>query len=110
MLGIDQLGLDVQDRKYLETILRVFHGGPVGVEAIAHTLNTATDTLTDEVEPFLLRAELVVRTPRGRKLTSAGYEHLGATPPVDFRSNFVDPRDLDSSDGEAIDSQDRLFE
>ncbi|MCH8839642.1 MAG: Holliday junction branch migration DNA helicase RuvB, partial [Planctomycetes bacterium] len=41
-----------------------------------------TDTLTDEVEPFLLRAELVVRTPRGRKLTTAGYEHLGATPPV----------------------------
>ena len=56
MLGIDPLGLDPQDRKYLETILRVFHGGPVGVEAIAHTLNTATDTLTDEVEPFLLRS------------------------------------------------------
>ena len=39
------------------------------------------DTLTDEVEPFLLRAELVVRTPRGRNLTTAGYEHLGSTPP-----------------------------
>jgi Holliday junction DNA helicase RuvB len=80
MLGVDQMGLDGQDRKYLETILRVFHGGPVGVEAVAHTLNTAIDTLTDEVEPFLLRAELVVRTPRGRKLTAKGYEHLGATP------------------------------
>jgi Holliday junction DNA helicase RuvB len=80
MLGVDLLGLDGQDRKYLETILRVFHGGPVGVEAVAHTLNTAVDTLTDEVEPFLLRAELVVRTPRGRKLTAKGYEHLGATP------------------------------
>lgn len=83
MLGIDPLGLDGQDRKYLETIQRVFHGGPVGVEAIAHTLNTATDTLTDEVEPFLLRAELVVRTPRGRKLTTAGYGHLGKIPPLD---------------------------
>ncbi len=82
MLGIDQLGLDGQDRKYLETIMRVFHGGPVGVEAVAHTLNLATDTLTDEVEPFLLRAELVVRTPRGRKLTTSGYNHLGATPPA----------------------------
>jgi Holliday junction DNA helicase RuvB len=81
MLGVDHLGLDNQDRKYLETILRVFHGGPVGVEAVAHTMNTATDTLTDEVEPFLLRAELVVRTPRGRKLTAAGFAHLGATPP-----------------------------
>ena len=80
MLGVDPLGLDPQDRKYLDTILRVFHGGPVGVEAVAHTLNTAIDTLTDEVEPFLLRAELVVRTPRGRKLTAKGYEHLGATP------------------------------
>ncbi len=81
MLGVDHLGLDPQDRKYLETILRVFHGGPVGVEAVAHTLNLACDTLTDEVEPFLLRSELVVRTPRGRKLTTKGYEHLGKSPP-----------------------------
>ncbi|MEM8865710.1 MAG: Holliday junction branch migration DNA helicase RuvB [Planctomycetota bacterium] len=82
MLGIDPLGLDPQDTKYLETIRRVFDGGPVGVEAIAHTLNTATDTLTDEVEPFLLRQELVVRSPRGRRLTAKGYEHLGCTPPA----------------------------
>ncbi len=81
MLRVDELGLDGQDRKYLETLLRVFHGGPAGVEAIAHTLNTATDTLEDEVEPFLLRSELIVRTPRGRQLTVAGYDHLGATPP-----------------------------
>jgi Holliday junction DNA helicase RuvB len=79
MLGVDPLGLDPQDRKYMETILRVFHGGPVGVEAVAHTLNAAIDTLTDEVEPYLLRAELVVRTPRGRKLTAKGYEHLGVS-------------------------------
>ena len=59
MLGIDRLGLDPQDRKYLETIARVFGGGPVGVEAVAHTLNLAPDTLVDEVEPFLLRSELV---------------------------------------------------
>ncbi len=83
MLGIDPLGLDPQDRKYLDTIRRVFNGGPAGVEAIAHTLNTAVDTLTDEVEPFLLRAELVVRSPRGRKLTARGYEHLGHTPPAE---------------------------
>ena len=81
MLAIDQLGLDGQDRKYLNTIRRVFGGGPVGVEAVAHTLNTAVDTLTDEVEPFLLRAELVVRSPRGRKLTARAYEHLGETVP-----------------------------
>jgi len=90
MLSIDVRGLDGQDRKYLETILRVFQGGPVGAEAIAHTMNTATDTLTDEVEPFLLRSELVVRTPRGRKLTAAGYQHLGVSPPDDLPPSLAD--------------------
>ncbi|MGQ9503893.1 MAG: Holliday junction branch migration DNA helicase RuvB [Thermogutta sp.] len=82
MQGVDKLGLDLQDRKYLETIARVFGGGPVGVEAIAHTMNLAPDTLIDEVEPFLLRSELVVRTPRGRKLTPKAYDHLGMTCPA----------------------------
>ena len=80
MQGIDERGLDAQDRRYMETIIRVFHGGPVGVEAVAHTMNLAIDTLIDEVEPFLLRSELIVRTPRGRKVTPAGYEHLGLSP------------------------------
>jgi len=80
MYGIDKLGLDGQDRKFLETILRVFRGGPVGVESVAHTMNLAPDTLVDEVEPFLLRSELVVRTPRGRCLTEKGFRHLGANP------------------------------
>lgn len=82
MQGVDKLGLDVQDRKYLETIARVFGGGPVGVEAVAHTMNLSPDTLIDEVEPFLLRSELVVRTPRGRKLTPKAYEHLGMRCPT----------------------------
>jgi Holliday junction DNA helicase RuvB len=81
MQGIDPLGLDPQDRKYLETIARVFVGGPVGVEAVAHTMNVPADTLIDEVEPFLLRSELIIRTPRGRRLTPAGFEHLGLSPP-----------------------------
>lgn len=81
MQGIDPLGLDGQDRKYLETIVRTFQGGPVGVEAVAHTMNLPPDTLVDEVEPFLLRAGLVIRTPRGRKVTAAGFEHLGIEAP-----------------------------
>ncbi len=80
MQGIDSMGLDGQDRRYLETITRVFHGGPVGVEAVAHTMNLATDTLEDEIEPFLLRSELVIRTPRGRKVTARGFEHLKLMP------------------------------
>ena len=80
MQGIDSLGLDSFDRKFLETICRVFAGGPVGVEAVAHTMNVAPDTLIDEVEPFLLRSELLIRTPRGRKVTEKGLEHLGYDP------------------------------
>ena len=86
MQGIDQAGLDLQDRKYLETILRVFQGGPVGAEAIAHTMNVPPDTLIDEVEPFLLRTELVVRTPRGRRLTEAGFDHLGVAAPENLEA------------------------
>ncbi len=82
MQGIDELGLDGFDRRYLETIQRVFNGGPVGIEAIAHTMSSAPDTLEDDVEPFLLRCELVIRTPRGRKLTPKGDEHIGGTPSV----------------------------
>jgi Holliday junction DNA helicase RuvB len=99
MLGVDSLGLDGQDRKYLETIHRVFDGGPVGAEAVAHTINTATDTLIDEVEPYLLRSELVVRTPRGRVLTEAGYAHLGVTPPPS----------IDRSEPDDEDDPERLF-
>ncbi len=81
MQGVDIRGLDGQDRKYLQTIVRVFHGGPVGVEAVAHTMNLAPDTLVDEVEPFLLRTGLVIRTPRGRRVTAATYQHLGLEVP-----------------------------
>jgi Holliday junction DNA helicase RuvB len=93
MQGIDERGLDDQDRRYMQTIVRVFHGGPVGVEAVAHTMNLAVDTLIDEVEPFLLRSELIVRTPRGRKVTPTGYEHLGLNPAASLspQRNLFEP-------------------
>jgi Holliday junction DNA helicase RuvB len=77
MIAVDQLGLDKQDRAYLQTLIRVFAGGPAGLEAIAHTMNCSSDTLEDEVEPFLLRYELIVRTRRGRMATPKAHEHLG---------------------------------
>lgn len=80
MAGVDDLGLGQQDRNYLSTIIRVFGGGPAGIEAIAHTMNLAPDTLEDEVEPFLLRTEMVVRTPRGRVVTAKTYQHLQIQP------------------------------
>ena len=82
MAGIDDKGLDRQDQKYLETLVRVCLGGPVGVETIAATMNTSSDTLSDDVEPFLLRYELILRTPRGRVATPKAYEHLNIAPPA----------------------------
>ena len=81
MIGIDALGLDKQDRNYLDTLMRVFAGGPSGLEAIAHTMNVSSDTLEDEVEPFLLRSELIVRTRRGRLATAKAFEHMKMIPP-----------------------------
>ncbi len=82
MREIDAIGLDHQDRRYLHTIIEVFGGGPAGVEAVAHTMNTSSDTLEDEVEPFLLRTGLVVRTPRGRMVRAKAYQHLQLPLPV----------------------------
>jgi Holliday junction DNA helicase RuvB len=77
MQEVDAQGLDKQDRRYLETLVGVFEGGPTGVEALAATMNLPTDTLSDEVEPYLLREQFIVRTPRGRVATARAYEHLG---------------------------------
>jgi holliday junction DNA helicase RuvB len=94
MQDVDTEGLDKQDRRYLETLIRVFRGGPTGVEAIAATMNLAVDTLKDEVEPYLLRREYVVRTPRGRQATSAAYLHLGLPepPPPEPDFSLFDPQ------------------
>jgi Holliday junction DNA helicase RuvB len=81
MLEIDGLGLERQDRRYLETLVRVFNGGPAGLSAIAHSISIPPDTLEDDVEPFLLRAGLIQRTPRGRVITTAGTDHLGLKRP-----------------------------
>ncbi len=77
MVEVDHLGLDKQDRRYLETIINVFDGGPTGVEALAATMNLPSDTLSDEIEPYLLREQMIVRTPRGRLATPKAYQHLG---------------------------------
>lgn len=82
MTGIDGLGLDRQDRRYLETLIRVFSGGPAGIEALAHTMNVSGDTLVDEVEPFLLRSELIIRSSRGRCATPRAFEHLALPLPA----------------------------
>ena len=80
--GIDQLGLDDLDRRFLHTIIDVYKGGPVGIEAVAATLGEETDTLVDVVEPFLLQIGLLARTRRGREVTARAYDHLGLQQPA----------------------------
>ena len=81
MQEVDRDGLDKQDRRYLETLIDVFSGGPTGVEAIAATMNIAADTLSDEVEPYLLREQFIVRSPRGRLATPRAFQVLGRKAP-----------------------------
>jgi Holliday junction DNA helicase RuvB len=80
MLGVDVLGLGKLERNYLDTVIRVFSGGPVGIEALGHTMNVSMVTLEDEVEPFLLRSELIIRSPRGRMVTAKGFNHMQMEP------------------------------
>jgi Holliday junction DNA helicase RuvB len=82
MLEVDELGLDATDRRLLETIVRKFGGGPVGLDTLAAATNEEPDTIEDVYEPFLLQLGFIQRTPRGRVATSLAYEHLGIDPPA----------------------------
>ena len=80
-LGIDEEGLDLRDRKVLETIATKFDGGPVGIDNLATAIGEERDTIEDVYEPYLIQQGLLMRTPRGRVATPAAYAHLGMTPP-----------------------------
>ena len=75
--GVDEKGLTDLDRRYLKTIIKYYHGGPVGIEAIAATLQEESDTLVDVVEPYLLKIGYITRTSSGRKASEAAFRHLG---------------------------------
>jgi Holliday junction DNA helicase RuvB len=75
-LGVDPLGLDAQDRRYLQYLADYYKGGPAGVETLAAALSEQKDTLEEVIEPYLIQCGLVQRTPRGRILTDLAYEHL----------------------------------
>ncbi len=76
-LGVDELGLEKLDRDILETIIRGFNGGPVGIETIASAIGEERVTLEDANEPYLIQAGLLYRTQKGRVASKAAYEHLG---------------------------------
>jgi Holliday junction DNA helicase RuvB len=76
-LEIDHLGLDNVDRRMLETIIKFYDGGPVGLETLAATVGEEAITLEDMYEPYLMQIGFLNRTPRGRCVTRMAYEHLG---------------------------------
>lgn len=85
---VDELGLDRLDRSVLEALIVKFEGKPVGLNTLSVALGEESDTIESVVEPFLLRIGLLVRTTRGRQATSAGYKHLGLTPPTGSQGLF----------------------
>ena len=80
--GVDSLGFDNLDRKLLQVIVEFYKGGPVGVEALAATLNEEIDTLVDMVEPYLLKTGFLQRTKRGRMVSDKAFKHLKLNPPA----------------------------
>lgn len=76
-LKIDGRGLDNIDREYMNAIVKNFAGGPVGIENLSAILSEPVDTIEDVIEPYLMQQGFIQRTPRGRIVTPAGYEHLG---------------------------------
>jgi Holliday junction DNA helicase RuvB len=80
-LGVDNLGLDGADRRYLRLIAENYAGGPVGIETMSAALSESRDALEEVIEPFLLQQGLIQRTPRGRTLAQKGWDHLGMAAP-----------------------------
>lgn len=81
-LGVDHLGLDGADRRYLRLIAENYGGGPVGIETMSAALSESRDSLEEVIEPFLLQQGLIQRTPRGRMLAQKAWTHLGMAAPT----------------------------
>ncbi len=81
-LEVDEHGFDAMDRRILDTIIRKFNGGPVGIETLAVAVSEERDTIEDVYEPFLIQAGFLARTPRGRTATALAYAHLNLPPPA----------------------------
>jgi len=82
-LGVDALGLDGADRRYLRLIAEHYGGGPVGIETLSAALSESRDALEEVIEPYLLQQGLIQRSPRGRMLAAGAWRHLGLAPPRD---------------------------
>ena len=74
---MDELGLDMVDRRMLEAMIRHYNGGPVGLDTLAAVIGEEAVTIEDVYEPYLMQIGFLSRTPRGRVVLQAAYEHLG---------------------------------
>jgi Holliday junction DNA helicase RuvB len=81
-LGIDVTGFDQNDRLYMDTLIRKFSGGPVGVDTLAASMSEEAETLEDVIEPYLLQKGFLDRTAKGRVATALAYDYLGVVPPL----------------------------
>jgi len=84
-LGVDELGLDAHDRRILETLIRKFAGGPVGLSTLAAATSEEMSTIEEVIEPFLLQLGFISRTPRGRVATESAWRHLGIDLPENIK-------------------------
>jgi Holliday junction DNA helicase RuvB len=89
-LGVDHLGLDSADRRYLRLVAESYGGGPVGIETMSAALSESRDSLEEVIEPYLLQKGLIQRTPRGRMLAQAAWTHLGLDAPRSKTDLFDD--------------------
>jgi len=96
-LEVDERGLDALDRRYLDCIAENYGGGPVGVDTLSAALSEQRDVIEDVIEPYLMQLGLLMRTPRGRLLSEAGYRHLGRILPREQKQQL----DLLASGGQA---------
>ena len=94
--GVDELGLDDLDRRYLKTLIGHYRGGPAGLSALAASMQQEMDTLEDVVEPYLLYEGFCLRTPNGRQATPKAYQHLRLRPPG--RESAQQPLPLEGSE------------
>ncbi|MDR1259903.1 MAG: Holliday junction branch migration DNA helicase RuvB [Endomicrobium sp.] len=88
-LEVDSAGLDKIDRLIITVLIKKFGGGPVGVETIAIAISEEQDTITEVYEPYLIQSGFIARTPRGRIVTEAGYNHIGIQPPKNFQDKLL---------------------
>lgn len=89
-LGVDDLGLDSADRRYLTLMAEHYGGGPVGVETLSAALSESRDAIEEVIEPYLLQQGLILRTPRGRMLGQLGWRHLGLDMPKAAQAGLFD--------------------